>query len=76
MADGYVVWLNGAFGVGKTTVGRALAAGLPDARIVDCGERNPEADDGSEQGEPAGHRYRASDSLTTTAAGAPRCRGR
>ena len=34
-ADGCVVWLNGAFGVGKTTVGLALAAGLPDARIVD-----------------------------------------
>ena len=35
MAGGCVIWLNGAFGVGKTTVARALAAGLPGALIVD-----------------------------------------
>ena len=35
MPGGYVIWLNGAFGVGKTTVARALAAELADALIVD-----------------------------------------
>ena len=35
MPDGYVIWLNGAFGVGKTTVARALASRLPDALILD-----------------------------------------
>ena len=35
MPDGYVIWLNGAFGVGKTTVARALAAKLPDALVMD-----------------------------------------
>ena len=34
MPGGYVIWLNGAFGVGKTTVARALAAELADALIV------------------------------------------
>ena len=33
--SGYVIWLNGAFGVGKTTVARALAAELTDALIAD-----------------------------------------
>lgn len=32
---GQVIWLNGAFGVGKTTIARALAARLPDALILD-----------------------------------------
>ena len=32
---GYVIWLNGAFGVGKTTVARALMSRLPDALILD-----------------------------------------
>ena len=35
MPRGCVIWLNGAFGVGKTTVARALAAELPDALVVD-----------------------------------------
>ena len=35
MPSGYVIWLNGAFGVGKTTVARALASRLPDALILD-----------------------------------------
>ena len=35
MPGGYVIWLNGAFGVGKTTVARALASRLPDALILD-----------------------------------------
>lgn len=35
MPGGCVVWLNGAFGVGKTTVARALAAELPDALVMD-----------------------------------------
>ena len=35
MPGGCVVWLNGAFGVGKTTVARALASRLPDALILD-----------------------------------------
>ena len=35
MPGGCVIWLNGAFGVGKTTVARALAAELPDALVVD-----------------------------------------
>lgn len=35
MPNGYVIWLNGAFGVGKTTVARALAAELPGALILD-----------------------------------------
>ncbi len=30
-----VIWLNGAFGVGKTTVARKLAAVLPDAMTLD-----------------------------------------
>ena len=30
-----IVWLNGAFGVGKTTVSRELARSLPGARIFD-----------------------------------------
>ena len=32
---GQVIWLNGAFGVGKTTVARALAAELSGALILD-----------------------------------------
>ena len=35
MPGGWVIWLNGAFGVGKTTVARALAAELPGALLVD-----------------------------------------
>ena len=35
MPGGCVIWLNGAFGVGKTTVARALAAELPGALMVD-----------------------------------------
>ena len=35
MPGGCVIWLNGAFGVGKTTVAHALAAELPGALIVD-----------------------------------------
>ncbi len=35
MAGGSVIWLNGAFGVGKTTVARALAAELPGALLMD-----------------------------------------
>lgn len=35
MPGGYVIWLNGAFGAGKTTIARALASELPDALIVD-----------------------------------------
>ncbi len=35
MPGGCVIWLNGAFGTGKTTVARALAAELPDALVVD-----------------------------------------
>ena len=35
MPGGCVIWLNGAFGAGKTTVARALAAELPDALVVD-----------------------------------------
>ena len=35
MPDGHVIWLNGAFGVGKTTVARALAAELSGALILD-----------------------------------------
>ena len=30
-----IVWLNGPFGVGKTSVARELAGRLPDARIFD-----------------------------------------
>lgn len=30
-----IVWLNGAFGVGKTSTARELVGVLPDARIVD-----------------------------------------
>ena len=30
-----MIWLNGAFGAGKTTVARALAAELPDALVMD-----------------------------------------
>jgi hypothetical protein len=30
-----ITWLNGAFGVGKTTTSKELAATLPDARIFD-----------------------------------------
>ena len=35
MPGGCVIWLNGAFGVGKTTAARALAAELPGALVVD-----------------------------------------
>ena len=35
MPAGHVIWLNGAFGAGKTTVARALASRLPGALIVD-----------------------------------------
>ena len=35
MPGGCVIWVNGAFGVGKTTVARALASELPGALIVD-----------------------------------------
>ena len=35
MPGGCVIWLNGAFGVGKTTIARALAAELPGALMVD-----------------------------------------
>lgn len=35
MPGGCVIWVNGAFGVGKTTVARALASELPDALLVD-----------------------------------------
>jgi hypothetical protein len=35
LPGGQVIWLNGAFGVGKTTTARALAARLPDALILD-----------------------------------------
>lgn len=35
MPDGCVIWLNGAFGAGRSTVARALAAELPDALVVD-----------------------------------------
>ena len=30
-----IIWLNGTFGVGKTTTSKELAAALPDARIFD-----------------------------------------
>ncbi|MEE3922370.1 hypothetical protein V2I01_41005 [Micromonospora sp. BRA006-A] len=30
-----IVWLNGAFGVGKTTTARLLTNALPDARLFD-----------------------------------------
>jgi len=30
-----IIWLNGAFGAGKTTTARALTAVLPDARLFD-----------------------------------------
>jgi hypothetical protein len=30
-----IVWLNGTFGVGKTTTARALVDALPDARVFD-----------------------------------------
>ncbi|MGQ0717993.1 MAG: hypothetical protein ACT4NP_11925 [Pseudonocardiales bacterium] len=30
-----IVWLNGTFGVGKTTTAKALVALLPDSRIFD-----------------------------------------
>ena len=32
---GKVIWLNGAFGVGKTTVARSLAANIPQALVFD-----------------------------------------
>ena len=35
MPGGCVIWLNGAFGAGKTTVARALAAELPGALVLD-----------------------------------------
>ena len=35
MSGGCVIWLNGAFGVGKTTVARGLAVELPDALVLD-----------------------------------------
>ena len=35
MAKRQVIWLNGAFGSGKTTVARKLAALLPDAMTLD-----------------------------------------
>ncbi|MEU2421188.1 AAA family ATPase [Streptomyces sp. NPDC007851] len=30
-----IIWLNGTFGVGKTTTSKKLAAALPDARVFD-----------------------------------------
>ena len=35
MSKRQVIWLNGAFGVGKTTVARKLASLLPDAMTLD-----------------------------------------
>ena len=35
MAKRQVIWLNGAFGAGKTTVARKLASLLPDAMTLD-----------------------------------------
>lgn len=35
LTDEVVVWLNGAFGVGKTSVARELTGLLPEARLVD-----------------------------------------
>lgn len=34
-SDGYVIWLNGAFGAGKTTVARVLASRFPEALLFD-----------------------------------------
>jgi len=30
-----IIWLNGTFGVGKTTTARELAATMPDTRLFD-----------------------------------------